>query len=243
VDSFWGLFEFGWISEGLLQFGQEPLLIYAIIFAFMFASSFGLPCPEEVLIVAVGVLAFTLTHSAGPAEVSWLLSPVPLAITTFLAVFMSDLLVFFIGRKLRPQLEKIPFFKKRLRRRKDDTVRIWMGKYGHWSAGLFRFTPGMRFPGHMACGMLGVRPLSFALIDGTAALLSVPTQILFIAYFGSKILSFFKIYQVPSMIILTVVVGLIVYLAISDKKASPRRQYSRRSRPPQDQEIQQRGLG
>ncbi len=73
-------------------------------------------------------------------------------------------------------------------------------------AGVFRFTPGLRFPGHFCCGVLGVPAWKFTAIDGTAALLTVPTQVLLVAYYGGKILESFKKFKIS----LVVVLGLIL---------------------------------
>ena len=75
-------------------------------------------------------------------------------------------------------------------------------------AGVFRFTPVLRFPGHMACGMLGVSHLKFWLSDGVAALLTVPTQVLLVAYYGEEILTYFKQFKI-------VIVAILVLAAIS----------------------------
>lgn len=172
------------ITQLMTASSEEAWMVYLLIVVFMFASSLGLPIPEELMIVTVGGIAH-LSYTTGDGNVE----PVTAAFVCFAAVFISDNLVYYLGRYLRPQLEKIRYFRTKFRRRKSDVVQQWMQKYGFWSAGFFRFTPGMRFPGHLACGMFGVRPIQFALVDGLAALVSVPTQVLLISYFGKEILS------------------------------------------------------
>ncbi len=49
---------FQWIS----QYAYEPTMVYCAIFVMMMASGFGLPLPEEVYIVSVGILAYMGAH-------------------------------------------------------------------------------------------------------------------------------------------------------------------------------------
>jgi membrane protein DedA with SNARE-associated domain len=78
---------------------------------------------------------------------------------------------------------------------------------------VFRFTPALRFPGHFACGATGIKYSTFILVDGTAALLTVPTQVLLMAYFGEKVLSLLK----DIKIVLLTIVGVIVLVFIAKR--------------------------
>jgi hypothetical protein len=60
----------------------------------------------------------------------------------------------------------------------------WTERHGGKVCWVFRFTPGIRFPAHLTCGLVKVPLWQFCLADGVATLVSVPTQILLIAYHG-----------------------------------------------------------
>ena len=96
------------------------------------------------------------------------------------------------------------------RQKKLEKVSYWTKKYGAWAAGFFRFTPGLRFPGHFSCGALGLSPAKFVAVDGTAALLSVPPQVFLIAFFGEPILKYLKQFKV--VIAILVILALIAFV-------------------------------
>ena len=54
------------IFQLLSQYAYQPVMVYALVFAMLFASSFGLPLPEEVTILNLGFLE---TVMSGPRTV------------------------------------------------------------------------------------------------------------------------------------------------------------------------------
>lgn len=180
------------IVQWLEHFSHQPQLVYPAICLLLIASSFGLPIPEEITLITAGMLTYLSMNSGdGPSA----LDPMIMAMVCFLAVFGSDALVYFLGRFFGPKITKIKAFSgifESLAWRKVDE---WAQKYGHWAAGIFRFTPGLRFPGHFWCGMSGIPFWKFTAIDGSAALLTVPTQVLLIAYYGGYMLEHLKTFK------------------------------------------------
>lgn len=93
-------------------------------------------------------------------------------------------------------------------------------KYGSLACGIFRFTPGLRFAGHMSCGLLGISPWKFCLIDGFAALISVPTQIIFVATYGNVVLENIKEFKLFALITLSALLGVYMIKKVIKKKLS-----------------------
>lgn len=185
--------EFG--QEALMsffgQYAYEPLFVYGFIIVFMFMSSFGLPVPEEVTLISAGLVAYMAKNPElfpPPYEGAQGVNVFTLSMVCFFAVFMSDLVVYFIGKFFGGKIIKTRFFQKQVAGKSFDTINSWFQKYGGWACGIFRFTPGLRFPGHMSCGLLGIPVWKFMLIDGLAALVSVPTQVYVVATYGELIL-------------------------------------------------------
>lgn len=180
--------------EGLLTFfsayAYQPGLVYTFIVVFMFASSFGFPAPEELVLVSSGLVAY-LAHNPQdyppPYEGAEGVNVYTLMLVCFLAVFFSDFLVFCIGKFLGDKLMRYPYVKKKMEGPGYATIQKWFNKYGSWCCGMFRFTPGLRFPGHLSCGILGIPMWKFLLIDGLMAVVSVPTQVWFVANYGEII--------------------------------------------------------
>ncbi|MCX6128543.1 MAG: DedA family protein [Proteobacteria bacterium] len=199
----------GWFT----QYAYQPLLIYAAIFLLMVASGFGLPAPEEITLVSAGLVCYIgsrpdLYPAPSPGAVP--ANAYVAASVAFFSVVFSDCLVFYLGRRLGGRFLRSPYT-ARFRTRMDEVSR-WTKRYGMWAAGAFRFTPGLRFPGHFACGMMGLSSLKFVAVDATAAAISVPTQVLLVAFYGETILIYFRQFK----IVLAVLIGLgLVFYLIS----------------------------
>lgn len=183
------------ITEFFIQYAYKPDHVYIGIVIFMTLSSFGLPIPEEVVLVSAGFIAFMANHPQiypPPYEGAVGVNMELTAIICFLAVVGSDLLVFSIGRYGGEQLFETKFFKKNVGAKRLAKIKGWFHSYSVWACGIFRFTPGLRFPAHLTCGAMKIPVWKFLTIDGSAALLSVPTQVLLVAIYGREILDNFK---------------------------------------------------
>jgi membrane protein DedA with SNARE-associated domain len=180
------------IIQFFSQYAYEPWFVYGFIIMFMTASSFGLPLPEEMTLISAGLVAYMARNPAKfppPTPDAEGVNLVVLCIVCFVSVLGSDLLIYMLGRIFGKKLIRSKFFNNRIGQERFNKINNVYQKYGHWACGLFRFTPGVRFPGHMSCGMMGIPLWKFIAIDGGAALLSVPTQVLLVAFYGEIILA------------------------------------------------------
>ena len=217
-------------EAGLVQFfGQyayEPAYVYTFICCFMLAASFGLPIPEELTLISAGLVAYMARNPdqfPPPYPGAEGVNTITLCIVSFLAVFGGDLVVYLIGKIFGGRIIKTKFFQKQVAGAGFDKINSWFQKYGGWACGIFRFTPGLRFPGHLSCGLLGIPLWKFCAVDGLAALVSAPTQVYFVATYGGEVLKHFKEFKIVLISILGVVLiaWLIrrVYLKNVRKKA------------------------
>jgi membrane protein DedA with SNARE-associated domain len=200
------------IYEIMQSVAHSPWLTFSLLFLIMYASSFGLPIPEEVTLLSLGFLVYLGNQ---PDPVSGIVGEGALNVhlaawLAFIAVFSSDFLVYFLGKKFGNRILSLPVLNKFAQPAMMAKVEQWMSRWGFWAAGVFRFTPGIRFPGHLSCGMLGVPAHKFFLVDGFAALVSVPTQVYLVGYYGKDIIDLIKKYQ-PWVIALFLVAVLIHY--------------------------------
>jgi membrane protein DedA with SNARE-associated domain len=199
---------FIWLS----QYAYQPWVIYPAVCTLFLMCSFGFPLPEEVVIISVGILAYMAGHPEQfpPPEPGLKgIGVTDAAIVTFLGVLISDLVVFLLGRKYGPKLMKFPLIKKLITPEAMKKIEHWTSKYGMWASGVFRFLPGVRFPGFWTCGMAGLPLWKFILVDGGAALLSVPTQVLLVSYYGESILVFIKKVKVIIFFIVLFIILLV----------------------------------
>ena len=207
-----------WLTENFQIYANQPFMVYGFLLLLMTASSFGLPVPEEFTLVTVGFLAYTGQNQVpvSPNAVNMY----TLAIVSFLSVLASDILVYSIGRFNGEKLRKTKFFKKKIKQERYDKINSLFQKYSGFAIFGFRFMPGIRFPGHLTCGMSGVPFRKFLLIDGLAALVSVPTQVLLVAIYGKIILATIDKYKYLVMGTMFVIfVGFILYKIYEYKKS------------------------
>lgn len=179
------------IFQWLAQYAFQPELVYLGVFAMMMASGFGFPLPEEVTIVSVGIITYMGTHPEHfppPYVGAPVVDGYEAAAVTLGSVIFADLIIFSIGRFFGRKLMTKTWFQRLFPESAMHRVNEFMKKYGVYAAFIFRFTPGLRFPAHVAMGMTNFPIWQFGLVDGLAAAISVPTQILLIYHYGEPIL-------------------------------------------------------
>lgn len=193
------------------QYAYQPMYVYGFIVAFMLASSLGLPIPEEVTLVSAGLVAYMAKHPEiypPPYPGAQGVDVVTLCLVSFFAVLLSDTFVYLIGKYFGGRIIRTKFFQKQVAGEGFNKINSWFQKYGGLATGIFRFTPGLRFPGHLSCGLLGIPVWKFLLIDSIVAGLSVPTQVYFVATYGDYILKNireFKLYVVSVLAVVLVI--------------------------------------
>jgi membrane protein DedA with SNARE-associated domain len=201
---------FLWLS----QFAYQPQIVYLALVGMMLASAVGFPLPEEVTLVSVGLLAYMGSHPdqfPPPFPNAPHINVHEAAAIAFFAVFLSDFIIYSVGRKWGRVLVEHPRLKRFFPDEMLHRVEGWTKKYGAFACFIFRFTPGIRFPGHLACGMLKFEPWKFLLIDGVAAAISVPTQIYLLAKYGEPILKFLKDFKI---VLFTLMGMTLLYLLV-----------------------------
>ncbi len=173
------------------QYAYQPMYVYGFIVAFMVASGFGLPIPEELTLMSAGLVAYMANNPdkyPPPYPGMEGVDTIVLCIVCFSAVVFSDTLVYLIGKYFGGSLIKTRFLKKHVEGEGFKRINSWFQKYGGWACGIFRFTPGIRFPGHLSCGLLGIPLWKFLAIDALVAFISVPTQVYIVAKYGHLII-------------------------------------------------------
>jgi membrane protein DedA with SNARE-associated domain len=231
------------IEEYIINFfhnyAYQPEMVYLAVILLMLGSSFGLPLPEELTLVTSGFMAFIGLHPTlfpPPSPEATVVNVHVLAVVAFFAVFGSDLIVYGIGRVYGTRLLRSQFMSRFLKESRREQIERWTGRYGHWAAGMFRFTPGVRFPGHVACGATGLPLWKFAAVDGSAALISVPTQIYLVAYYGKEILAIVQ----PIKFVILGGMAAVVFFFIGRalwRAQSKRRSLHENSRNPQTEHV------
>jgi membrane protein DedA with SNARE-associated domain len=209
------------IFHYLAQYAYQPEWVYVAVIGMMLASAFGFPLPEEVTLLSVGVLAFMGTRPdlfPPPEGHSTPINVHHAALVAFTAVVLSDSLIYTLGRLWGRKL----LYHERMRRLVSveslKKVEERTKRYGMVAVFAFRFTPGVRFPGHLACGAMKLEYWKFLLVDCFAAIISVPTQIYLVAIYGEPIIKFLKEVKIVVFILIALLTLIFLFRRFVIKK-------------------------
>jgi membrane protein DedA with SNARE-associated domain len=193
--------------------------VYLAVLVMMLASSVGVPIPEEITIVSVGILAFMGANPQTfppPFVGAPVVNGIHIAIYTTLIVLLADFGVYSMGKFFGNKALEMPTFKRVLTGSAMTSVNSFIKKYGLFATFIFRFTPGLRFPAHLMLGISGFSPWKFLAVDSLACLISIPTQILLLAHFGEPILSL--IYKFKNILFAILFIALMAFIAVKLKE-------------------------
>lgn len=157
------------LEQFFIQFG------YVAVFFILILCGFGIPIPEDVTLVAGGVIS-----GLGYKNVHIM------AITGVLGVLVGDGIMFMLGRHYGNQILKFRPVAKMLNPKRYALIRQKFDQYGNRVMFVARFLPGLRSPMFLAAGMSG--KVSFGrwlMMDGLATILTVPLWV-YLGHFGAE---------------------------------------------------------
>ena len=146
---------------------------YVFMLGILLACGFGLPLPEDIVLISGGVLAARGVTHLGPTNIICLLG-----------VLIGDASIFIIGRTLGAAVKSKWIFRHIFSPERDIKVKDVIHRYGAKVVFLARFMPGLRMPVYLTCGIFHIPFWKFLLLDGFASLISVPLWIYFGYLFG-----------------------------------------------------------
>ena len=161
------------LLDSLTPWGTQSLLA---LFLLLVACGFGLPMPEDVILVTAGILAARDVTDYSATQV-----------VCFSGVILGDLTVFLIGKKFGPVIKSRGIFRKILTPERDAQVARIFNTWGLKVIFAARFMPGLRMPVFLTAGTWQVPTWKFLALDGSAALISVPLWIMLGHAFGSHL--------------------------------------------------------
>jgi membrane protein DedA with SNARE-associated domain len=147
---------------------------YAAVFIALMICGAGLPLPEDITLVAGGVIA-----GLGYANVHAMV-----ALAMF-GVLLGDSAIFMLGHHYGARILQWRFVARVLTPERYVKVQEKFDQYGNRMLFFARFLPGMRTTVYLTAGTTHrVSFLRFLLIDTLAALISVPFWV-YLGYFGA----------------------------------------------------------
>lgn len=163
------------ITELLQQLTPYGAYAYVLMFLILLACGFGLPLPEDVVLVTGGILA------AHDVVGFWETIAVTMA-----GVLIGDSIIFGLGAKFGRRAKNSPFFSRILTPQRDAKILAWYKKYGDKIIFFARFAPGLRMPLFLSAGIFHVKFTKFLTLDGFAAIISVPVWVYVGELFGDN---------------------------------------------------------
>lgn len=183
---------------------------YIAVFSCLILCGLGVPVPEDITLVAGGVIA-----GLYPEINQHIMFGVGI-----LGVLVGDSTMFLGGRIFGYRIQRIRMFRKILSPRRFSQIQQKFKQYGLGVLFVARFIPGLRSPIFLAAGMSRRIPYhTFLLMDGFAALISVPVWV-YIGYFfaDNHELLMSYVHDVQSIIFACLGLVLLVVIAIWVKK-------------------------
>jgi membrane protein DedA with SNARE-associated domain len=148
---------------------------YLAVFAALLLCGAGAPLPEDITLVAGGVIA-----GLGFANVN------AMAAVALVGVLVGDAAMFLLGHRHGARIMRWPLVARLLTPARYCRVQEKFARYGNRLLFLARFLPGMRTAVYVTAGATHrVSFLRFLLLDGLAALISVPVWV-YLGYFGAN---------------------------------------------------------
>jgi membrane protein DedA with SNARE-associated domain len=162
---------------------------YGFVFVVLLLCGFGLPMPEDVVLVTGGVLAWlssdveTVTFRSMVGD-RGLLTMVAVGLGGILA---GDSIIFLAGRRYGARVAEFAPLRRVITPEKLERVERQIRKRGNVVVLFARFLPGLRAPTFFTVGHAKMPYWEFFAFDGTAALVSAPVWVCLGFWFGDDL--------------------------------------------------------
>ncbi len=148
---------------------------YVAVFVILLICGFGVPIPEDISLVAGGVIA-----GLGYANVHVMCG------VGIVGVLAGDSLMFMVGRIFGERALRLRWVAYLLTPKRYALVQAKFTRFGNRLMFVARFLPGLRSPIFLTAGMTRrVSFIRFFMLDGFAALISVPIWV-YLGYYGAQ---------------------------------------------------------
>ncbi len=185
---------FGFLSTLFLEYS------YVAVFGVLLLCGLGLPLPEEVTLIAAGVVVYE-----GRAEL------IPMMVVTVVGILVGDSLLFYFGRRFGPTVLQRKWIARLLHVERMNKVRREFDRHGNKAVFFARFFAGIRGLVYFTAGTLGMRYRTLLLLDLLGALLSAPISVWLGFRFGAQIEQLLLHVKQLDRVLLVVLVLIVLY--------------------------------
>jgi membrane protein DedA with SNARE-associated domain len=162
---------------------------YVFVFVVLLLCGFGLPMPEDVILVTGGVLAW-LASDLDKATLSSLIRDrglVTMVVVGLSGILAGDTCIFLAGRRFGHRVADFGPLRRVITPAKLELVEKKVRRRGNVMVVFARFLPGLRAPTFFTVGHARMPLWEFLLFDGAAALVSAPLWVCLGFWFGSDL--------------------------------------------------------
>lgn len=149
---------------------------YLVLFGVLFACGLGFPMPEDVPLIAAGIMIAN-------GHMHW----VPAACLAWCGIIGGDLVLYHIGRKFGPNITRVPFVGKHINVQRLAWVERKFERYGIWVVAVGRLFAGVRGAMVVVAGTIRYNRLKFVIADGLAAIVSGGTFMILGYWLGQNL--------------------------------------------------------
>src|SRR3954469_168217 len=145
----------------VLEFMNRGGIGYGVLFGMLFLCGLGLPVPEDIPLIASGILIGSKQMHFGIAA--------PLA---WAGIIGGDCVLYMLGRKYGLNITRVPFVGKHVTQARIEKAEKLFERWGIWVVAVGRLFAGIRGAMVVAAGTLRFNFIKFVIADGLAALVS-----------------------------------------------------------------------
>ena len=204
--------------ESLTNLLDTPFFALWGPFIALLLCGFGLPIPEDIILVSAGFLA--------GENGTKILPPI---LVTYCGILLGDCFISMVGRTVGHRVLRSRIAQRILSPERLERAREAFHKYGIWVNFFGRFLPGVRTAIFFTGGTLHYPFLKFFLMDALAALISAPLFV-WVGYWAGqrfsenidllhKYIHTTKTYFFSGLLILFIAILVVVYFRSKRKNA------------------------
>jgi membrane protein DedA with SNARE-associated domain len=147
---------------------------YGALFGLLFSCGLGLPLPEDVPLIAAGILIYHHhMHLALAAPLAWL------------GIIGGDCVLYTLGYNYGENISKLPVIGKHVTPARLQRAENLFRKHGAWMVAVGRLFMGIRGAMIVAAGTSRLKFHKFIIADGLAAIVS-GGMFMFLGYWGGE---------------------------------------------------------
>lgn len=194
--------DFQWIQNWMSQ------AFYPALLSILVLASLGIPIPEDIPLIAAGVILAT----QGESVATWPLT----LLVAFCGIMSGDVILYTMGRRWGSDVVNHRWVRRLLTPERFQVMKHHFHRHGTWMCFIGRFFMGIRGAMCITAGATHFPFVRFFLADFAGALLSVPFFVWLGYWFAQNIpllLTYVKDVQGIVLVVLVaaIVIGVVVY--------------------------------